>query len=262
MHATALGKVLLALSPAMAAGLGNGTATLARYTAVHDVDPKALAAELQPVLEQGWASDVGELTRARRRWRRRSALRRASAVGAIAVSGPTERLCADAQPRSELLAVVREGARTIRATSVRCRGDGAARVVDTCPAGQILAGGATEHASSDSYVAAIDQGTTSTRCLVFDHAGRMVSVAQREHRQHYPQPGWVEHDAARDLAQRRCGCVPGALDSGGPRLADLVAVGIANQRETTVVWDRAPGDRSRNAITWQDTRTDEPRRAA
>lgn len=104
------------------------------------------------------------------------------------------------------------------------------------------------------YVAAIDQGTTSSRCIVFDRAGEIVSVAQREHRQLFPQPGWVEHDAEeiwRNVEQ----VVREALDAAGTDAAGLAAVGITNQRETTLVWDRATGRPVANAIVWQDTRT-------
>ncbi|GAA5152760.1 glycerol kinase GlpK [Nocardioides marinquilinus] len=104
------------------------------------------------------------------------------------------------------------------------------------------------------FVAAIDQGTTSTRCLVFDHGGRMVAVDQHEHRQHYPQPGWAEHDAA-EIWRNTLRVLPGALDSAGLQPSDLAAVGIANQRETTVVWERATGRPVAPAITWQDTRS-------
>jgi glycerol kinase len=107
----------------------------------------------------------------------------------------------------------------------------------------------------ERYVAAIDQGTASSRCLVFDRSGRIVSVAQKEHPHIFPRPGWVEHDpeeiwrnveevVARALAEAR-------LEAG-----DLVALGIANQRESTVVWDRRTGQAVHNAINWQDMRTD------
>lgn len=104
-------------------------------------------------------------------------------------------------------------------------------------------------------MAAIDQGTTSTRCLLFNRAGRMLAVAQREHRQHYPAPGWVEHDAA-EIWRNVTRVVPAALRSAGLRPANIVALGIANQRETTVVWDRHTGRPLARAITWQDTRTE------
>ena len=104
------------------------------------------------------------------------------------------------------------------------------------------------------YVAAIDQGTTSTRCMVFDHDGRVVSADQREHRQHYPQAGWVEHDPLEIWANTR-EVVAGALAKAELTAADIAAVGIANQRETAVVWDRLSGEPVYNAIVWQDTRT-------
>lgn len=104
-------------------------------------------------------------------------------------------------------------------------------------------------------VAAIDQGTTSTRCLLFNRAGRMVAVAQREHRQHYPASGWVEHDAE-EIWRNVTKVVPAALRSAGLGPENIVALGIANQRETTVVWDRHTGRPLARAITWQDTRTE------
>ena len=107
------------------------------------------------------------------------------------------------------------------------------------------------------YVAAIDQGTTSSRCIVFDAAGSVVAVDQREHRQIFPRPGWVEHDPDGDLAQRAGLCRRGASRGAGLATGDLAAVGITNQRETTLVWDRATGEPVHNAIVWQDTRTHE-----
>jgi glycerol kinase len=104
------------------------------------------------------------------------------------------------------------------------------------------------------YVAAIDQGTTSTRCIVFDHDGRVVSTDQREHGQHYPQAGWVEHDPAEIWANTR-EVAAGALAKAELTAGDIAAVGIANQRETAVVWDRLSGEPVYNAIVWQDTRT-------
>ncbi|WP_211240762.1 glycerol kinase GlpK [Hamadaea tsunoensis] len=105
------------------------------------------------------------------------------------------------------------------------------------------------------YVAAIDQGTTSSRCIIFDANGRIVAVDQREHRQIFPQPGWVEHDPEEIWVNVR-EVVGGALDRAGLTRADVEAVGITNQRETTVVWDRLTGRPLHNAIVWQDTRTD------
>ncbi|HEU5223233.1 MAG TPA: glycerol kinase GlpK [Candidatus Lumbricidophila sp.] len=104
------------------------------------------------------------------------------------------------------------------------------------------------------YVVAIDQGTTSTRAIVFDHAGSVVSVGQREHRQLFPMPGWVEHDASE--IWNNVGLVVGqALGAAQLTRHDVAAVGITNQRETTVVWDRRTGRPICNAIVWQDTRT-------
>jgi glycerol kinase len=105
------------------------------------------------------------------------------------------------------------------------------------------------------YIAALDQGTTSTRCIVFDHGGRIVSASQKEHRQIYPRPGWVEHDAL-EIWQNVQDVLAGAITSaGGPGC--IAAFGITNQRETSVVWERSNGKPICNAIVWQDTRTDE-----
>ncbi len=105
------------------------------------------------------------------------------------------------------------------------------------------------------YVAAIDQGTTSTRCILFDHGGNIVAVDQKEHEQIYPKPGWVEHDAL-EIWERTQRVIRGALDKSGAQAADIAAIGITNQRETAVVWERETGRPVYNAIVWQDTRTD------
>ncbi len=104
------------------------------------------------------------------------------------------------------------------------------------------------------FVGAIDQGTTSTRFLLFDRQGRIAGAHQREHRQHYPQPGWVEHDPE-EIWRRTEEVIAGALRQAGLSAADLAAVGITNQRETTVLWDRKSGRPVSPAIVWQDTRT-------
>ncbi|RAY14025.1 glycerol kinase [Actinomadura craniellae] len=105
------------------------------------------------------------------------------------------------------------------------------------------------------FVAAIDQGTTSSRCMIFDRSGRPVADAQQEFGQIFPRPGWVEHDAL-EIWRSVQAVVARALESGGLERSDLVAVGITNQRETTVLWDAATGEPVANAIVWQDTRTD------
>jgi glycerol kinase len=105
------------------------------------------------------------------------------------------------------------------------------------------------------YVAALDQGTTSTRCMLFDHGGNVAAVEQLEHEQIYPQPGWVEHDA-NEVWERSQQVIDGALKKAGGSAGSVAAVGITNQRETTVVWDRSSGQPIHNAIVWQDTRTD------
>jgi glycerol kinase len=104
------------------------------------------------------------------------------------------------------------------------------------------------------YVGAIDQGTTSTRFMIFDHAGKVVGVDQREHEQIYPKPGWVEHDP-KEIMTRTNQVIDAALEKANIRASDLAAVGITNQRETTIVWDRNTGEPVYNALVWQDTRT-------
>jgi glycerol kinase len=103
------------------------------------------------------------------------------------------------------------------------------------------------------YIGAIDQGTTSSRFIVFDEAGRVVSVAQKEHEQIYPQPGWVEHSPL-EIWRNTQEVIGGALAREGLHAADIAAVGITNQRETTVLWDRTTGEPLHNALVWQDTR--------
>jgi glycerol kinase len=105
------------------------------------------------------------------------------------------------------------------------------------------------------YAGALDQGTTSTRFMVFDHGGQVVAIDQKEHEQIFPQPGWVEHDA-NEIWRRSQEVIDGALGKAGLSAGDLAAVGITNQRETTVVWDRNTGQPIYNAVVWQDTRTD------
>jgi glycerol kinase len=104
-------------------------------------------------------------------------------------------------------------------------------------------------------VAAIDQGTTSTRFMIFDHGGNVIAMDQKEHRQIYPKPGWVEHDAL-EIWQNTQEVIAGALKKGNIDAADILAVGITNQRETTILWDKNTGRPIYNAIVWQDTRTD------
>jgi glycerol kinase len=103
-------------------------------------------------------------------------------------------------------------------------------------------------------ILALDQGTTSSRALVFDAAGRIVAVAQREIRQIYPQPGWVEHDP-REIWSSQVDVAREALERSGVRLGEVAAIGITNQRETTLLWDRHTGEPVHNAIVWQDRRT-------
>ncbi|MDR7492534.1 MAG: glycerol kinase GlpK [Armatimonadota bacterium] len=104
------------------------------------------------------------------------------------------------------------------------------------------------------YVVAVDQGTTGTRCAVVDETGRVRALAYREHRQIYPQPGWVEHDP-QEIWARTCEVIGQALRDGAIRPQEVAAVGVTNQRETIVAWDRRTGEPAANAIVWQDTRT-------
>ena len=105
-----------------------------------------------------------------------------------------------------------------------------------------------------SFILALDQGTTSSRAIVFDHAGAIKAVAQKEFRQIFPRPGWVEHDP-NEIWETQIGVAVEALARAGITARDIVALGIANQRETTVVWERATGRPVHNAIVWQDRRT-------
>ena len=104
------------------------------------------------------------------------------------------------------------------------------------------------------HILALDQGTTSSRAILFDHAGSIVAVAQKEFRQIFPKPGWVEHDP-RDIWSTQAGVAAEVLTKASVAAADVAAIGITNQRETTVVWDRASGQPICNAIVWQDRRT-------
>jgi glycerol kinase len=105
------------------------------------------------------------------------------------------------------------------------------------------------------YAAAVDQGTTSTRFMIFDHEGQVVGIDQKEHEQIYPKPGWVEHDPM-EIWARTEDVIKGALAKHNIDPKDIAAVGVTNQRETTVVWEKATGKPVYNAIVWQDTRTD------
>jgi glycerol kinase len=106
------------------------------------------------------------------------------------------------------------------------------------------------------HIASIDQGTASSRCIVFDEAARVVSVSQKEHHHIFPRPGWVEHDPE-EIWSNVLHVVEDALEAASLQPSDLAALGITNQRETTVVWDRASGRPAHNALNWQDTRTDQ-----
>src|SRR6266705_3544056 len=110
--------------------------------------------------------------------------------------------------------------------------------------------------SVKNYIGAIDQGTTSTRFMVFDQSARIAAVSQKEHEQIFPKPGWVEHDPL-EILRRTEEVIAGALEQRGLRASDLAAIGITNQRETTVRWERKTGRPVANAIVWQDTRVAE-----
>jgi glycerol kinase len=105
------------------------------------------------------------------------------------------------------------------------------------------------------YSAALDQGTTSSRAMIFDQSGGVVAVSQKEHEQIYPKPGWVEHDA-KEIWARCQEVLDEALEKAGASTDDIAGLGVTNQRETAVVWDRNTGEPVMNAIVWQDTRTD------
>src|SRR3984885_1963395 len=105
-----------------------------------------------------------------------------------------------------------------------------------------------------AYILALDQGTTSSRAILFDEAGAIAAVAQHEFEQFYPQPGWVEHDPM-EILTSQMGCAVEALGKVGARPRDIAAIGITNQRETVVVWERATGRPIHKAIVWQDRRT-------
>jgi glycerol kinase len=105
------------------------------------------------------------------------------------------------------------------------------------------------------YVAAIDQGTTSTRCMIFNHKGESVAIDQMEHEQIYPKPGWVEHDPM-EIWARTQDVIKGAMKKAGATAADIAAVGLPTSAKPAVVWDKNTGKPYYNAVVWQDTRTD------
>ncbi|TAH19425.1 MAG: glycerol kinase, partial [Oscillatoriales cyanobacterium] len=107
---------------------------------------------------------------------------------------------------------------------------------------------------SQKYVAAIDQGTTSTRFIIFDRLGQIICSNQQEHQQIYPQPGWVEHNPE-EIWRRTQSVIKNTLEIGNIDAKDIAALGITNQRETAIVWDKNTGKSYGNAIVWQDTRT-------
>src|ERR1700744_6227767 len=106
----------------------------------------------------------------------------------------------------------------------------------------------------DSFILALDQGTTSSRAILFDHDGHIRQTAQKEFRQYYPQPGWVEHDPEK-IWSSQYGVLAEVLAKSGCTTRDIAAIGITNQRETVIVWDRESGKPIHPAIVWQDRRT-------
>ena len=107
---------------------------------------------------------------------------------------------------------------------------------------------------SKKFILSLDQGTTSSRAIVFDHSGKITGTAQKEFRQIFPQPGWVEHDPM-DIWNSQLQVMHDALRDAGIGAGDLAAIGITNQRETAIIWDRKSGKPLCNAIVWQDRRT-------
>jgi glycerol kinase len=108
--------------------------------------------------------------------------------------------------------------------------------------------------SSASYVGSLDQGTSSTRFVIFDKSGEIVSLSQKEHKQHYPKPGWVEHDAE-EIWENSESCIEEAMKQANLEAKDISSIGITNQRETTVVWDKNTGEPLYNAVVWNCVRT-------
>src|SRR5882757_9988282 len=106
----------------------------------------------------------------------------------------------------------------------------------------------------EKYILSFDQGTTSSRAIVFNKAGGIVSIAQKEFTQIYPKPGWVEHDAV-EIWSSQIGVAAEAILNARLTAKDIAAIGITNQRETTVLWDKRTGEPLHNAIVWQDRRT-------
>ena len=108
----------------------------------------------------------------------------------------------------------------------------------------------------ETYIMALDQGTTSSRCILFDKSGKICSIAQKEFDQIYPQPGWVEHNPM-EIWSSQLAVAMEAMAVSGAKPQDIAAIGITNQRETTIVWDRVTGEPVYNAIVWQCRRTAE-----
>ena len=239
-HATALGKVLLATNRYAAAGCRARAARASRRATITDPD------ELREELAEIARARLGGRARGARRRRglarradRGPARRRPSARSASRARSSGS--ATDGAPRTTWSSYVREAARAVSRDLGRSRGEatGGSRV-------------------TERYIAAIDQGTTSSRCIVFDAAARVVSVSQQEHQQIYPAARAGSSTTRSEIWRNVSDVVAGrARAARSSRSADLAALGITNQRETTVLWDRETGEPVHNAIVWQDTRTDE-----
>ena len=238
LHATALGKCLLAFAPV--ATPRPQDLELSRWTGRTCLTADALDGHLAAARQCGWASEVGRVPGRHRRRRGPAAGQRwrgGRGLGGHRAGRGSVRDRGKAAPPLRR-ATRRDGPRDLR-----------------IPAGGLEPHRGQGRAMTERVVAAIDQGTTSTRCLLFNRSGRMLAVAQLEQRQHFPAPGLVEQDAT-EIWRNVRKIVPAALRHAGLTPEHLVALGIANQRETTVIWNRHTGRPLARSITWQDTRTD------
>jgi DNA-binding IclR family transcriptional regulator len=259
VHATALGKVLLAYDSGVAAEVAG--ATLEQYTRRTLVTPAALRRRDRGGARTGLGirgrgihqrAGLDSVPHPRVRWLRcRCDQHRRIGGPAVPQRRPPGAGPGDVRPERRAGDLPRARRRTLVAAGrpgphgARPHAPPALRRNDAAKGFSMVA----------HYVMSVDQGTTSTRCILFDQGGRMVSVTQREHRQHYPKPGWVEHDAM-EIWRNLEHMAPQALSRAGVDASQVAAVGIANQRETTVVWDRRTGLPIGRAVVWQDTRTD------
>ncbi len=245
LHATALGKVLLAHVPGTAPARSLPLVAVQRGHPDRPWRPARRAGRRTPA-RAGPSRPVSTDPTSRPSPHRSAGTGGLTVAAASPCSGP--RSACSTPPGAARRGLVEQ------TRAHRTRGDPGAGGATVSTPGTGTGSGSESRRARGRVVAAIDQGTTSTRCLLFDHGGRMVSVAQLEHHQYFPQPGWVEHDAA-EIWRNTQRVVRDALRGAGLGPSDVAAVGIANQRETTVVWDRRTGVPVHRAITWQDTRT-------